>query len=309
MLCADLQYSVCLCISYIPSGHVGDAKAADASLQISTEQQSASAGSVGAAITVTAENDDNSCDTALSVLSLTQAQLQRACKRVRLSSNGYKSVLASRLEPQRGLKTYASILKCCEEYIASGNQATPIFDDQITQGHAFPFTIGEYYRLICVLCDCANAPILERLLGGPATRAELDRRIDPWDELTMAFNSNDFIATDISFGFEMKMGFVREALEAALKATIHVPRPSQLLKQKYATLRTSMTYVYSTYTASGRNDKEDFPQFGAERLRSDKVMEQSVSFFMCALRGAPGTIERHCRELPRSCAREEGLGL
>ena len=70
-----------------------------------------------------------------------------------------------------------------------------------------------------------------------------------------------------------------------------------------------MTYAYTAYSASGSNEKEDFPQLSTEKLRSDRVMEQSVNFFMYALRGAPGTIERHCRELPRSCAREEGLIL
>lgn len=230
------------------------------------------------------------------LMAITQAQLQRACKRRRLSSNGRKSILLERLS-SAAIKTKEEILSLANLFDSEG--PLPSTGDS-TSGEARarqpPWTSSELARLCHVIADPRHYTAFERLHRKPESRAELDKaRHDPWSaEFQDAFNDD---------GFQPHQPAAVDGVTVDILNTfdplLHPhKRTGEALRSKWSYLRSRFTICERNYTRSGQGETDIFPDF----TEGQSIM----SYMHCVFKTSP-TLDMVLREIGDGNRAECGL--
>jgi len=185
----------------------------------------------------------------------TQAVLQNACKRRKLSTSGTKSVLSTRLIGA-GFKSLSVVKKLSDDFILNGVDVSALSS---VRDKAPNWTLHESARLCHVMNDPRNSTALVRLYNKPASRAELDMgRQDPWvHEFAALFNDKSF-QPSVPEPYD---GVTSDILGRFQPNRHDVIREGSILKSRWNKMRSHYSIAHGRYTKSGQGDADVFSEY------------------------------------------------
>lgn len=241
--------------------------------------------------------DDLNSNVEAPLESATQVLLQKACKRLRLSSNGAKPILASRLR-NCNIRSRDDVVEKAKEFDESG----PIPPSESTTGTPVrtrqpPWTQNELARLIHVLADPRRFTSFQKLHVKPENRSEIEiGRNDPWSaEFKDAFLDESYrperpIPTD---------GVTQETIDSYNPAEKPHNRSADSLRSKWGVLRARFTIAAKGYNSSGQGVHDCFP----EHAKGEPIMW----YMFCVFDGLP-SFDMILREVGDGNRAESGVG-
>ena len=235
----------------------------------------------------TQQNHDNR-----PAISATQALLQLACKRKRLSSSETKHKLSERLSGV-GVSSAIHVRTLALEVQKSGADEAV---DATGKQKAPNRTSHESARLCHVIADPRHATAISRLYNKIDNRAELDQACnDLWyAEFVDLFNSEDYnpVVTDGKNG-------VTDDLILRFDPTEHPhKRTGMFLKARWNKMRSKYTVAREKFTKSRQGENDVFDTF------TDG--DDSLAYMHCVFYGSPA-LEAIVRALPKGFGVEAGL--
>lgn len=223
----------------------------------------------------------------------TQAVLQNACKRRKLSSSGKKGILATRLIGA-GFKSISQVRRLSEEFIASGVDISALSN---VRSKAPNWTKHETARLCHVINHPSNSTILVQLYNKPPSRAVLDKtRHDPWaNQFADLFNDTSFVAV----APEPHDGVTTDIL-AQFKPNVHPEtRDGAMLKSRWNKIRSLYTVAREKFSRSGQGDADVFNDY------TDG--DPSLAYVHCVFFKSPA-LEYVVRVIPVDAQVDQGIG-